>query len=143
MAECDANYMRLVTLFRNWQKHDQCRFQLGDDRAATDVTLEVIERNPYTTLWRIVQTPSAETRAPLAAFHWHPKPTMTIRLYHDAKSAEVVEYQNMRHFRPVYEYPNAKMHQPDEKFQLNRLLSEFLSLCLSRGVDAEEFALQS
>jgi uncharacterized protein YqiB (DUF1249 family) len=31
------------------------------------------------------------------------------------------------------------MHQPDEKAQVNRLLSEFLTLCLAQG--AARFAL--
>jgi len=63
---------------------------------------------------------------------------LTVRLYHDAKSAEVIEVQKQRRFDAVYDYPNEKMRQRDEKTQINRFLSEFLSMCLTHGVANEE-----
>ena len=65
-------------------------------------------------------------------------PRLTVRLYHDARSAEVVEYQRARHFNAVYDYPNRDMRQPDEKAQVNRFLGEFLSVCLKHGVAVKE-----
>ena len=64
-------------------------------------------------------------------------PRITVRLYHDARAAEVVEFQNERHFKPVYNYPNGEMRQRDEKVQLNRFLSEYLSTCLAHGACAD------
>jgi hypothetical protein len=93
------------------------------------VELKVVERGPYTTLVELEQLP----RAP-----WNSRPRMLVRLYHDARSAEVVECHGARHFRPVYEYPNQHMHLPDEKVQVNRFLTEFLSVCLSHGVAVTE-----
>ena len=66
-------------------------------------------------------------------------PTIRIRVYHDAKSAEVIEFQNQRRFQAIYDYPNAKMRQRNEKAQINRFLSEFLAQCLNHGVAMDEF----
>ena len=94
-----------------------------------EVRLAVLERSPYTTLVRLSQQPEVP---------WSHKASLTIRLYHDARSAEVVEYQGRRHFlKAVYDYPNVDMRQPDEKAQINRFLGEYLSLCLAHGVAAE------
>ena len=38
-----------------------------------------------------------------------------------------------RWVRSIYSYPNAAMHQPDEKSQLNLFLGEWLSHCLACG----------
>ncbi|MCZ6710736.1 MAG: DUF1249 domain-containing protein, partial [Gammaproteobacteria bacterium] len=66
------------------------------------------------------------------------RPALKVRLYHDARSAEVVEYQREGHFRAVYDYPNRDMRLPDEKAQVNRFLGEFLSMCLTHGVSVHE-----
>ena len=84
----------------------------------------MLERGPYTTLLRLTQEPAPP---------WSSKPSLTIRLYHDARCAEVVEYQGKRHFRAVYDYPNEDMRHPDEKAQINRFLSEYLAVCLAHG----------
>lgn len=60
-----------------------------------------------------------------------------VRVYQDACMAEVVLSETGRQLHGVYPYPNQKMYQTDEKQQLNRLLSEALSHCLSHGVAAE------
>jgi uncharacterized protein YqiB (DUF1249 family) len=58
---------------------------------------------------------------------------MRIRMYHDAKSAEVVEYQHQNRFLGSYEIPNRRMRQRDEKVQLNQFLGEYLRYCLAVG----------
>jgi hypothetical protein len=58
---------------------------------------------------------------------------MSIRLYHDARMAEVNSSQNIRWIKPRYDYPNKKMHLPDEKQQINQFLKEWLQLCLQQG----------
>lgn len=129
MAECDANYLRLLKLFPRLRDEDASVFGvvLGDQ--AQRVHLEVCERGPYTTLIEIRQT---------ARLPWNQRPFMRVRLYHDARSAEVVECHGARHFRAVYDYPNRDMHLPDEKVQVNRFLTEFLSMCLHHGVAMTE-----
>jgi uncharacterized protein YqiB (DUF1249 family) len=62
------------------------------------------------------------------------RPKMTIRLYHDAKVAEVLIAQRTSQLKPVYEYPNLNMHQRNEKFMVNVFLAEWLHFCLTQRV---------
>lgn len=129
MAECDANYLRMMKLFPRMRQEDAEEFGIVLGGQPYRVQLRVAERGPYTTSVEVHQLP----RAP-----WNRRPLMLVRLYHDARSAEVVECHGSRHFRAVYDYPNRKMHLPDEKAQVNRFLSEFLSMCLRDGVAVSE-----
>ncbi len=61
-------------------------------------------------------------------------PEMIIRVYHDAKTAEVTSYQNHKYFKAVYPVPNPYMYQCDEKEQLNLFLAEWLNLCINEGL---------
>jgi len=135
MAECDANYLRLTKLFPGMAEVDRAAIGLDLNGHRLTVRMEVLERSPYTTLIRLSQHPEAP---------FNHRASMTVRLYHDARSAEVVEYQGKKHFlRAVYDYPNADMRQPDEKAQINRFLGEYLAHCLSHGVAAEAPVLAS
>jgi uncharacterized protein len=116
-AECEANYWRLLRLLPEFDA-DHHVFGVGIDG---QVNIAITERSPYTTTLDISQSP-----LPLA-------PRLTVRVYHDARLAEVVAFANRRRVQPRYEYPNAAMYQPDEKAQWNRFLSEWLSHCLHHG----------
>ena len=131
MAECDANYLRLMKLFPRLLEEDVSAFGMALGQHPYQVRLEVLERGPYTTQVELRHVPEAP---------WALQPRMRVRLYHDARSAEVVEFQGARHFRPSYVYPNNQMHLPDEKAQVNRFLSEFLSVCLAHGIAITELA---
>lgn len=120
-AECEANYWRLERLLRAFGEDDRC-FAVG---AHLQMRICVQERSPYTTLLKIAQAPTAI--ASLA-------PNLTVRVYHDARMAEVVAFAHLRRVLPRYDYPNPAMHQPDEKAQWNRFLSDWLSHCLQHGV---------
>lgn len=61
-------------------------------------------------------------------------PEMIIRVYHDAKTAEVTSYQNHKYFKAIYPVPNQFMYQCDEKEQLNLFLAEWLNLCINEGL---------
>jgi uncharacterized protein YqiB (DUF1249 family) len=129
IAECDANYLRLLKLFPGLREEDSSVFDLVLGGSPYRIRLEVVERGPYTTLVALKQVPQAP---------WNAPPSMVVRLYHDARSAEVVECHGARHFRAVYDYPNQHMHLPDEKAQVNRFLTEFLSMCLRHGMATSE-----
>ena len=129
MAECDANYLRLMKLFPSLREEDASDFAVCIGDMQYEVCIEVQERGPYTTLVRLSQLPKAP---------WSTRPSLTVRIYHDARSAEVVEYQRGGHFQAVYDYPNRDMRQPDEKAQVNRFLGEFLAMCLTHGVAVRE-----
>ena len=127
MAQCDENYHLLMQLFPKLR--DEKERQIGLPLAAMDaqVVFKVIEKGPYTTLLKL-DVNSDEKWLNLAA-----APDMSIRVYHDAQSAEVVAYQAQNRFHGKYEYPNQRMRQRDEKVQINRFLGEFLTLCLKHG----------
>lgn len=127
MAECDANYLRLMKLLPNLADSDLRAFSLTFGGGEPRVRFEVAERCRYTTVVNVTQEMGGL-----------PETRIAVRIYHDAKSAEVIEYQNERGFEAVYDYPNAKMRQRDEKAQVNRFLSEFLAVCLEYGISSEE-----
>jgi uncharacterized protein YqiB (DUF1249 family) len=122
MAECEANYQRLGRLLSDHRVDSRA---IGLDHGALHI--DVIERCPYTTTLEVVQQPSLHVPA-LAA-------QMQVRVYHDARLAEVVSFASRRRVQPHYDYPNPAMHQPDEKSQWNRFLGEWLSHCLQHGFD--------
>lgn len=131
MAECDANYLRVMKLFPALRDEDVSVFGVALGEHPYHVRLTVLERGPYTTLIELRHLPGGP---------WNLEPRLAVRLYHDAQSAEVVEFHGARHFRPSYAYPNQRMHLPDEKAQVNRFLGEFLSLCLANGITLSALA---
>jgi uncharacterized protein len=132
MAECDANYARLMKLMPRHAECDRHAFNLVVAGREARVSIEVVERCPNTTVIELVQHPVVSG----LSFHWPPL-RVVIRLYHDARNAEVVEFQRSTRFRSAYPYPNPQMRQRDEKAQVNRFLGEFLAACLAHGTATE------
>lgn len=120
----EANYDRLLMLIpRLGDLHDPIKASV---EGLTDLHLEIIDRSRYTTTIKLTQYLNYNGRL-------LPNPHMRIRLYHDAKVAEVLAYQNQTRFKHEYPYPNPKMHQRHEKRQLNLFLGEWLTYCIARG----------
>lgn len=129
-AACEANYARLLRLLpdmRGAQGSRRVALTQGEHRLGI-LALDVLEACPYTTTLQVCQEHSLP---------WLPVPRLEVRVYHDARMAEVVRAENTRRFRSIYPYPNAAMHQPDEKAQLNLFLGEWLSHCLACGHELE------
>ena len=114
----------MLKLFPKMREQDEIKIALTPGADGTFVVIKALERSPYTTLLYLSQQPE---------LNWGSSPNMRIRMYHDSSSAEVIEYQHENRFHGHYEYPNQRMRHPDEKVQLNRFLSEYLSLCLTIG----------
>lgn len=168
MAECDANYIRLLKLVPQLQAYRDNSFaemamleNSSHDRALIDelqnsnepeklleglfvefciadetsfggkvtVEIEIVEAFKYTTTLEIRQKPVLEK--------WMTNPSMLVRAYHDASTAEVISYQGHRNLQPRYEQPNAKMYHSDEKMQVNRFLGEWLTHSLKVGRSTE------
>lgn len=125
-AVCDANYARLCRLMPDMEVQDErcIRLHTPDDNAQR-LVMRVLERCPYTTTLQLRHEHQQV---------WLPPPGMEVRLYHDVNMAEVVAAYNRRRFRGVYPYPNEQMLQPDEKYQLNRFLGEWLEYCQRHGL---------
>ena len=135
LAECEANFARLMRLLPNLRASDRGAFKLSLRGRAPAVRFEVASRHRYTTVLRVAQD------APLGWDGFAPGIDglrFAIRICHDARCAEVIECQRQRGFEPVYDYPNAHMRHRDEKAQVNRFLGEFLAACLRHGVSAEQ-----
>ena len=108
-AACEANYARLMQLIPSMREAVgvQRRVALSQGELHLGVlALHVLETCPYTSTIEVRQEHSLP---------WLPVPRMEVRVYHDARMAEVVGAQRARRFRGVYPYPNEAMHQPDEK----------------------------
>jgi len=156
MAECDANYIRLLKLVPqlrayldgSFEEQAKATDQLTDEpekllegisasyclaerEELGNVTVEIkiVEAFKYTCTLEIVQLPEFK--------QWMTNPSMLVRVYHDANTAEVISYQGHRNLQPRYPRPNPNMYHPDEKMQVNRFLGEWLTHCLKVGLSAE------
>jgi len=127
MNLCDVNYMLLIKLLANKEEAGEQREFFISDFLSYKVFVNEVTR--YTTLITISQN-TVEMGEQLAQLF---KPKMVIRLYHDARMAEVISSQNIHQVKPRYDYPNKKMHLPDEKQQINMFLKEWLQLCHELG----------
>lgn len=137
MAECETNFARLTKLLATDQQgvpantHDEFRFMVARGEQQWLHLLRVTERSPYTTTLELSRITVG------ASSSWLAMPKLILRMYHDAKLAEVLAWEGHKRLRPRYEYPNQSMYQSDEKYQLNRFLGEWLSLCLELGHGAD------
>lgn len=167
MAECDANFIRLLKLLPYLQAYRDRSFlehallhasleELNDGMCISDsepekaleglsskfviadlentsdqvtVEMKLVEAFKYTTTLEITQQPELK--------QWMTNPSMLVRVYHDACTAEVVSYQGHRNLKPRYSRPNPQMYHADEKMQVNAFLGEWLTLCLKVGRSAK------
>lgn len=134
MAECEANYARLMRLMPMLVDSDQSAFAITLGDSEPQVILRIIERHKYTTVIELSQA-GARGSGDTGDV---PETRLGVRVYHDAQSAEVIAFQDQRRFRAVYEYPNSHMRHPDEKVQVNRFLGEFLHMCIEHGISIEQ-----
>lgn len=117
LALCGRNYAYILHwLPENCALGD--RWQVTGDFGCLDV--EVLENTPYTQLVSITRTVDTQGIVPT--------PKVTVRIYHDARLAEVLSSQQIFHLQAVYDYPNLRMHHPNEKYQVNAFLEELLKI---------------
>lgn len=129
LAECEANYARIMQLLPDMDSVDRREFGV-EMRASKTVRfrMEVIERCQYTTMVDVSQLADDSNGR-----YWQSPASFSLRIYHDARMAEVIAFNRHLRFLPSYEYPNRNMYQRDEKSQLNSFLGEWLSHCLRYG----------
>lgn len=160
MAEYDANYIRLLKLVPQLQAYldksfdeyldascediskdflsneepekvleglttEFCIADLKNSNEKVTVEIKILEAFKYTTTLEIIQRPEFKK--------WMTNPSMLVRVYHDASTAEVVSYQGHRNLKSRYSQPNHKMYHIDEKRQVNSFLGEWLTHCLKVG----------
>ena len=127
MNLCEVNYMMLLRLLADKEQVGEQRdFFISD---FLSYRIQVNEVTRYTSLVTMRQNCTVLANALTNLL----KPKMVIRLYHDARMAEVISNQDISQVQPRYDYPNKKMHLPDEKQQINIFLKEWLQLSLQLG----------
>ncbi|MEE8057912.1 MAG: DUF1249 domain-containing protein [Pseudomonadales bacterium] len=132
MAECEANYARIMQLLPDMEAVDQREFGV-DMPGGRSIRFQIVvrERCKYTTMVDVSQLPLSSSSAIPETLQQ--APCFSLRVYHDARMAEVIAYNRHQRLRPSYNYPNNKMYHRDEKAQLNTFLGEWLSHCLQYG----------
>lgn len=121
LAMCDANYVRLLKLLPECDVENmQYQFTVSDH---LQYQIKITECARYTTTVEMTQLH--------LGLPDYVKPAMQIRLYHDARMAEVLSSQNVGRFNGSYPYPNKQMHQKNEKEMVNLFLAEWLAFCLA------------
>lgn len=145
--QCERNYMQLQKLMSTNHDGQWWQFNIQETHLTSHlIEISIVERCTYTTSLRIKQF-IADKVASEADRKGNPKasktysdeefnnkalivePEMYVRLYHDAKMAEVLSCQAVGKIKPSYAYPNKKMHQKNEKSQWNVFLGEWLNHC--------------
>jgi len=125
---CERNYAQLrFFLPRREQVGESCLIHIS---ATESYRVQLLELCKYTVTVRIELLQSLQQP-------WF-NPQFEVRLYHDARMAEVLACQQIRQLRAVYSYPNVDMLLPDEKLQINLLLRDWLTLCARRGYQTIE-----
>ncbi len=121
---CEHNYARLNQLLGN-------KMALGHTQTVlieqVSYRIEVISAAKYTVDVHIEQTSHCLSEHGIGPL------SLLVRVYHDAKVAEVLSKCYHSRLLPTQGYPNPNMHHKDEKYQANALLHDFLAVCLKRG----------
>jgi uncharacterized protein YqiB (DUF1249 family) len=127
-AECELNYARLRRILPDIAQCDRRLVGLpaiSIHQHERRLQFCVTERSRYTTSLEIAEFGQR--------LDWGLSAEFCVRLYHDARMAEVIAFQRQRNCAVRSAYPNSRMHLPDEKKQWNILLSEWLKHCLAHG----------
>ncbi|MCC5856001.1 MAG: DUF1249 domain-containing protein [Idiomarina sp.] len=125
----ERNYASLsqllpATLVQGVSKH----IQVGEQ---FDFELSIEQTAPYTTDVLVTQNRPDPVANELTAVQF------SVRLYHDARMAEIIDCQGagaLTAIRPGQAPKRAS--QQDEKRQLSRLLADWLKLCVQQGRSA-------
>ena len=123
-SDCELNFARLSKLMPNMDAQDRVRFLAGNyDESYLDIEVTGIDR--YT---RFLQLSGRMNDTP-----WAGEQRMAVRLYLDARMAEVISCGAERVRLLRYPYPNDHMYGPDEKNQINSFLGKWLEHFLKFG----------
>lgn len=123
-SDCEVNYARVLKLVGTGTEGTFV-YQSGEN---TDVELriDVSQESKYTRLLSLEGT--------MHGLPWANSQKMFVRVYDDARMAEVVNTNSKRVQFIHYTYPNKNMYAPDEKNQLNHFLGHWLEHMLSKGL---------
>lgn len=127
LTTCGANYSRLKKILCNF-KNDSYTFEILNNDKKSLAEFIVISRTPHTLL---IEAKFKNNDLALVNF------LLRINIYIDAKLAEVISYQQEKPV-PFFSPPQFSQSQ-DEKYQQNRILTEWLENIFTNGaVEAKE-----
>ena len=127
LTTCGANYSRLKKILCNF-KNDSYAFEILNNDKKSLAEFIVISRTPHTLS---IEAKFKNNDLNLINF------LLRINIYIDAKLAEVISYQQEKPV-PFFSAPQFSQSQ-DEKYQQNRILSEWLENIFTNGaVEAKE-----
>ena len=126
-----ANYARLLKLTCDRIAGEQVVYSVrNSSQPALRFSVKIEADQKYTTMLKLTHE--------VVSGPWPGSQEMQVRMYHDARMAEVTGFQRRWVRDGRYPYPNPNMLQPDEKTQLNRFLADWLEHCLQFGhIDTE------
>jgi uncharacterized protein YqiB (DUF1249 family) len=123
---CEVNYGRLLRLLPDCDTEDlEYQFRVN---ASLQYTIKIIDCSRYTSTLEMSQ----KNQIGQIEYEFL-RPVVQVRLYHDAKMAEVISAQNIGSLKPSYQYPNTKMYQKNEKEMVNLFLAEWVQFCLTQS----------
>ena len=127
LTTCGANYSRLKKILCNF-KNDSYAFEILNNDKKSLAEFIVISRTPHTLS---IEAKFKNNELTLVNF------LLRINIYIDAKLAEVISYQQEKPV-PFFSPPQFSQSQ-DEKYQQNRILTEWLENIFTNGaVEAKE-----
>lgn len=123
----ELNYRRLARIMRSKEADSEWHFlvhSIGGQESRFSLVLT--QESQYTSQFQL--TFGQRKKTDLLFDH---NVSMTVRLYHDVKIAEITD--GHRQYKGSYPYPNDAMLHRDEKIRLNQQLADLLELCLKHG----------
>jgi uncharacterized protein YqiB (DUF1249 family) len=129
---CEVNYGRLLRLLPDCDTEDlEYQFHVN---ASLQYTIKIIDCSRYTSTLEMSQKSQIGQIGQIGQIEYEfLRPVVQVRLYHDAKMAEVISAQNIGSLKPSYQYPNTKMYQKNEKEMVNLFLAEWVQFCLTQS----------
>jgi len=140
----EHNYIRLLDLIPNLDLLDgEC---VSEREGRRSLWLRVVEQTPYSTLcelheYGVLQAPVGsqdEARADAQV----EEIALTLRVYHDARVAELLSYRNRYGGGEVVAAPVLQTPALNRKRELNFFLWKWLGHCLERGHRLSPASLQ-
>jgi len=124
----EENYLQLRRLFPVFIPGKRYLLSSGSGRNAMQVRVDECGR--YTTALTLTRPFEGDEQL-------LPPLVLQVRVYHDARLAEVTGYQECRNIPPSYKASTANGYLRDERKQVNRLLYEVLTYCRRHGYVVE------
>ncbi|NOX08433.1 MAG: DUF1249 domain-containing protein [Gammaproteobacteria bacterium] len=124
MAIYEDNYIRLTALINNEMPLDTA-FMLQVD-GLLDIHLRIIERTRFTTVMHLTYLLQEEDVV-------HVLPDIKLRIYHDARLAEVLSCGRRRGKTPIRYDRTRENYDLKHIWEMNRFLQKWLAYCFRHG----------